>query len=247
MLSFLSPNSIAAAEPPAEAPPPLVYPAQLAQPVPGNPAAIPVSKEDKDGWRKRHEDLLKRAKAGAIDVLFIGDSITDNWEGPGEKVWNRDFAPLKAANFGVGGDRTEHLLWRIQNGECEGYTPKAIVLLIGTNNCNTNSAEQIAGGIALIVSELRGKFPGAKLLLMGVFPRSEHPDARREKVARVNAIIAKLDDGKQVKFLDIGAKFLDEDGSISKDVMHDYLHPTEKGYEIWSREISGILKDWLGK
>src|ERR1043165_2202337 len=96
---------------------------------------------------KRHEQFLAVAKKGDIDLLFLGDSITDGWRGGGKKVWETNFAPLKAANFGISGDRTEHVLWRIENGELEGIDPKVVILMIGTNNSNTNSPEEIADAI----------------------------------------------------------------------------------------------------
>src|SRR5205807_2434444 len=140
----------------------------------------------------------------------LGDSITDGWRGGGQEVWKKTFEPLKAANFGIGGDRTEHVLWRLQNGELEGINPKVAVLMIGTNNTGSNSVEQIADGIKAIVAEIHHQKPHTKILLLGVFPRSpKAADPVRQKIKDVNNIIATLDDGgKTVRYLDIGAKFL---------------------------------------
>ena len=166
-----------------------------------------------------------------------------------ENVWKKSFDPLKAANFGIGGDRTQHVLWRITDGkELEGITPKAFVMMIGTNNMGDNSAEEIADGVTAIVKELRHQKPHAKVLLLGVFPRSaKSTDKIRDKVKDVNERIAKLDDKKMVNYLDIGAKFLDKDGNLSKDIMPDYLHLSEKGYQIWADAIMPNLEEMLKK
>lgn len=223
-------------------------------------AGIPVQADDKkadstatkaaprdDKWLKRHEGFIEIAKKGNVDVLFLGDSITDGWRGKnGGTVWKERFEPLKAANFGIGGDRTQHVLWRIQNGELDGIKPKAAVLMIGTNNMSTNSAEEIADGIKAIVTELQKRAPQTKLLLLGIFPRSaKGTDAVREKIKTANKIIARLDDGKQVRYLDIGEKFLDKDGELTKEIMPDFLHLSPKGYGIWADAIKVPLDELL--
>lgn len=202
-------------------------------------------------WMKRHEAFLERAKQGKIDLLFLGDSITQGWagrdkngEGPIE-VWERHYAPRNAANFGIGGDRTQHVLWRIENGEVEGISPKVAVLMIGTNNANANTSDEIAEGIEAIVKSLRQRLPETKILLLAVFPRGEKPGPVREKLAAVNERIAKLDDGQMVKYLDIGPKFLNEDGTISKEIMPDFLHLKRKGYRIWADAIEPTLWSML--
>ena len=209
---------------------------------PDNPATKPVPRDA--NWLKRHEGFVALAKKGGVDVLFLGDSITDAWRTYNEKtqrgglrVWQKHFEPLKAANFGIGGDRTQHVLWRIQNGELDGIQPKVVVLMIGTNNSGSDSAEQIAAGIEAIVQEIRKRSPSTKILLLAIFPRGEKPNPQRDKITQVNALIAKLDDGKTVRFLDIGKRFLRDDGTIPPEIMYDYLHLTEKGYEIWAEAI----------
>src|SRR5262249_12611506 len=181
-------------------------------------------------------------------VLFLGDSITQGWGGAKE-VWEKSFGPLKPANFGIGGDQTQHVLWRITEGkELEGIQPKSIVLMIGTNNMGGNLPEQIADGVTAIVKELNKQRPKAKVLLLGIFPRSAKPtDAVRDKIKLVNERIAKLDDGKQVYYLDIGAKFLDKDGNLTKEIMPDYLHLSKQGYQIWADAILPKLQELLGK
>jgi lysophospholipase L1-like esterase len=198
----------------------------------------PVPREA--GWMKMHESFLDRAKKGDVDLLFLGDSITQGWNGQSQ-IWDRYYGPRNAANFGIGGDRTQHVLWRIQNGELEGISPKVVVLMIGTNNVGSNTADEIAQGVTAIVKELRTKLPDAKILLLAVFPRGEKPNPDRAKLQQVNDQIAKLADDKAVTYLDIGAKFLHDEGTISKDEMPDFLHLTRKGYRIWADAIEPTL------
>jgi lysophospholipase L1-like esterase len=201
----------------------------------------PVMKDE-----KRHLGFLEIAKKGGVDFLLLGDSITDGWRGGGKKVYAEHFDALKPANFGIGGDRTQHVLWRLQNGELEGITPKLCMLMIGTNN-GGDSAEDVAAGITAIIKEIQKKSPTTKVLLLGIFPRGEKPNAGREKNDKVNAIVAKMDDGgKTVKYLDIGGKFLNEDKTISKEIMPDFLHLTEKGYTLWAEAVLPTVKEMLG-
>ena len=201
----------------------------------------------RDGGAKAlHEKFLERAKSGGIGLLFLGDSITQGWGGKDKaEIWDRYYGPRDAANFGIGGDRTEHVLWRLENGEIDGIAPKVVVLMIGTNNVRANSAEEIADGVKAIVAKLREKLPETKILLLAVFPRGEKPNPGREKLAAVNETIAKLDDGKRVKYLDIGKNFLNEDGTIPRDVMPDFLHLSAKGYRIWADAIEPTLWSML--
>lgn len=228
-----------------------------------NSAVRPEPRDPK--WVKRHEGFVQEAKAGGIDVLFLGDSITDFWrdQGPkrgGRAVWDREFAPLHAANFGISGDRTQHLLWRLENGELDGIQPKVIVLMIGTNNTgfetgkdfppNTprNTPAQAIEGVREIVQLLRAKEPQAKILLLAVFPRGEKPDfPQRLQVNEINQHIRSLADGKHVVWLDLGPKFLQPDGTLPADIMPDHLHPSEKGYEIWAAAMKPKLMELLGE
>lgn len=212
-----------------------------------NTAVRPAPREE-ESWQKRHQRFLDRARKGDVDVLFLGDSITQGWEGKGKKVWEERFQPLKPANFGIGGDRTEHVLWRITEGkELEGIQPRAFVLMIGTNNMGSNTAAEIAEGVTAIVRELRKQRPQAKVLLLGVFPRSPRAaDPVRDKIHFLNEKIAKLDDGQHVRYLDIGGKFLTPQGELTKEIMPDYLHLSEKGYELWADAIQALLKEMLG-
>jgi len=203
-------------------------------------------------WVKRHEGFVEQAKQGGIEVLFLGDSITDGWRSKGKAVWEKNYAPRQAANFGIGGDRTQHVLWRMENGELDGIKPKAVVLMIGTNNSGKdqegkprNTTPEIIEGVTAIVKGLRAKLPQSKILLLAIFPRGEKDTPIRDQLKEINIALAKLDDGKMVKFFDIGPKFLEPDGTLSKEIMPDLLHPNEKGYQIWADAIESPLADLL--
>jgi lysophospholipase L1-like esterase len=216
------------------------YPGLLEVRPPGpNSAILPALAPQ---FQAKHQANLAVAKQGDADVLFMGDSITDFWrnaEGPfaGKPVLDRHFGNWKVANFGIAGDTTQGVLYRLQNGEGEGFRPRAVMLMIGTNNTARNTAAEIAEGIGAVVLELQRDFPGAKILLLGVFPRGRPNDPVRGTIAEINRTIAKLEDGERVHYLDIGAKFLAPDGSIPADVMSDLLHPSTKGYEIWAEAV----------
>lgn len=193
-----------------------------------------------------HEQFVKQAKEGKAQLVFLGDSITAGW-GRQKEIWEKAFGAYTPVNFGIGGDRTQHVLWRIENGELDGIKPKAVVLMIGTNNSSTDPADGIARGITKIVETIRAKQPQAKILLLAVFPRGEKPSPNpgREKLAEVNKTIAKLDDGKHVFFLDIGPKFLEPDGTIAKAVMPDFLHLSAEGYQRWADAIGPKLAELM--
>jgi len=217
---------------------------------PAHTAVRPVPRDA--NWLKRHERFNERIKMGDVELLFIGDSITDAWSGPddpGEDQWNKRFAPRKAVNLGISGDRTQHVLWRLENGNIEGIKPKAAVLMIGTNNSNGNdhTAEEIADGIKAIVAKLRKELPETKILLLAIFPRGEKPNPQREKNAKASKLASEVADGKVVHYLDIGDKFLKSDGTLSKDIMPDSLHLSPKGYEIWAEAIEPEVAELMGK
>ena len=214
----------------------------FAQDAKDNPAAKPLNRDN-----ARHKQFLKVVEKGEGDVIFLGDSITQGWEGAGKKAWAESFAPLKPVNLGIGGDQTGHVLWRITEGkELDPIKPKVAVIMIGTNNTGAHSAENIAGGIKAIVAELQKQKPEMKILLLGVFPRSaKATDKIRDKIKEINASIAKLDDGKKVVYKDIGEKFLDKDGTLDKKIMPDMLHLSEEGYSIWAKAIEDDVKKML--
>jgi lysophospholipase L1-like esterase len=201
-----------------------------------------------DRWNQLHEAIVKRIKEGPVDLVFVGDSITEGWGN--NPVWQKNYAPLKAANLGIGGDTTENVLWRLENGEVEGIRPKVAVLLIGTNNFGLegHSPDAVAKGVTAVVQTLKKKLPTTKIILLAIFPRDEMPTAEiRKKIKTVNDQIAKLDDRKTVHFLDIGPKLSNPDGSLSKEIMPDFLHLSEKGYQIWADAMAPLLKALMGK
>ena len=191
----------------------------------------------------RHDSFVEIAKRGNIDLLWVGDSITDWWAKAGVEVWKANFASLNPANFGIAGDTTQGVLWRMQNGELEGFKAKLIVLMLGTNNINRNPVDDIVDGDRLIVEEFRKRQPQAKVLVLGVFPRGADANTpMRTTIKEINEKLAKLADNKQVFFKDIGASFLEADGTLSKEVMGDGLHPTAKGYQIWADAVKDDIK-----
>ena len=197
------------------------------------------------GFVKSHEKFVSIAQEGMSELVFLGDSITAGWNGKKE-IWDKAFGPYKPANFGIGGDRTQHVLWRITNGELDGIKPKGVVLMIGTNNSGSDSAEGIANGITEIVQTIRTKQPQAKILLLAVFPRGENAsNPGRDKLKQVNAVISKLDDAKKIFYLDIGDKFLQTDGSLTKEIMPDFLHLSGAGYQIWADAIGPKLAELM--
>lgn len=231
-------------------------PAAPAVVLPPQPPDVPAEKYGKDGkinpgFIASHEKFVGIAKEGKAQLVFLGDSITAGWAGAGKEVWAKSFSQYTPANFGIGGDRTQHVLWRILNGELETIKPKAVVLMIGTNNSGADPAEGIAKGVTKIVETIREKQPQAKILLLAVFPRGEKassadkPNPGRDKLKVVNEIIAKLDDGKNIHFLDIGAKFMTPDGTLTKDIMPDFLHLSPAGYQIWADAISPKLAELM--
>jgi len=196
----------------------------------------------------RHEGFVEIAKAGNIDLLLHGDSITDWWvQGDANKaMFDKYFGNIRTANFGIAGDTTQGVLWGLRNGEAQGYQPKAVMLMIGTNNMGPNTPPEIAEGIGAVVLELRTNFPAAKILLLGIFPRGLPDDPIRERVAATNRIISRLDDQQYVFYLDIGANFLDATGAFLPDAFRpDNLHPQAKGYDIWGEAVQARLAQLL--
>lgn len=210
-------------------------------------AVTPVPREG--NWVKRHESFNERVKQGNVDLVFIGDSITQGWEGNGKEAWQKSYGKRNAVNLGIGGDRTQHVLWRLDNGNIEGIKPKLAVLMIGTNNSNgkDNTAEEIADGIKAIVARLKAKLPETKVLILAVFPRGPMPNPQREKNAQASELASKVADGKQVHYLDIGPKFLTAEGGLDKEIMYDFLHLTPKGYQIWADAIEPKVAELLGE
>jgi len=203
-----------------------------------------------DWWMPRHQQKLDeiaalRAARVEPELVFIGDSITHNWEKDGKAVWDAHYAKYHALDLGFGGDHTENVLWRLQHGEIDGIRPKVVVMMIGTNNTGDRQEDPrtTAAGVRRLVDEVRGRLPDAKLLLLAVFPRDARPDSVLRRLNdRVNAQIAGFADDRHVFFLDINASLTNPDGTLSKDVMPDLLHPNEKGYAIWAARIDPVLQ-----
>jgi len=220
-------------------------------------SAIAPLWRDGGNWLTRHYAFVADAKKGGVDLLFVGDSITDLWRTPGrgKEIWDQYFGADHSGNIGISGDRTQHVLWRLDHGEVDGLHPKAIVLMIGTNNTGferdgitpRNTPAQTAEGVKAVVNDLRQKLPDAKILLLAVFPRAHAADdPARLQIAEINRLIAGLDDGVHVHYLDIGAKFLSADGTLEADIMPDFLHPSPKGYAIWAQAIQAPVAQLLG-
>ncbi|MEC9092092.1 MAG: platelet-activating factor acetylhydrolase IB subunit [Planctomycetota bacterium] len=215
-------------------------------------AEIQTAKWAEKWWMPRHKqklaDLKKQKK---VDLLFIGDSITHGFEGSGKETWEKYYAPRNAFNIGYSGDRTEHVIWRLQNGEVEGISPKLTVVMIGTNNTGhrKEKPEHTAAGIKKIIQELQTRLKKTKILLLAIFPRDAKPDGQYRVINDgVNEIIKGFaNDQEGVYFLDISDQFLAEDGSLPKSIMPDLLHPNKKGYAIWADAIEPTVKKLMEK
>jgi lysophospholipase L1-like esterase len=196
----------------------------------------------------RHLGFVETASKGNIDLLLHGDSITDFWaqNDANKAMFEKYFGNIKTANFAVSGDTTQGVLWGLKNGEGQGFQPKAIMLMIGTNNTGSLTATEVAEGVGADVLEMRKDFPNAKILLLAIFPRSTPGDPIRDKIAEINRIISRLDDQQHVFYLDIGAKFLDEKGYfLPESFRTDNLHPLAKGYDIWGAAVKDKLAELM--
>lgn len=197
-------------------------------------------------WQQRHNDFLARTKKGDVDVVFFGDSITEGWGGAGKALWKERYAPLKAVNYGIGGDGTRQVIWRIENGELDGLKVKLVVLKIGTNNLYDGGGTdpEVAEGVAACVRAVRSKQPQAKVLLLGILPRQNKYFC--DRIERINAIVAELDDGKTVRYLDMRDAFLDSPGKVKADrFMPDQLHLAPKGYEVWAETMQPLFDEMM--
>jgi lysophospholipase L1-like esterase len=217
-----------------QATPPAVNPAVVPQPRPG-------------AWLELHDAFVATAARGDVDLLFLGDSITASWMTTARGVWDRHYAPREAANFGIGGDQIQHLLWRLDHGELEGIKPRVVVLLIGTNNIPHDTEDHIVEGVKAVVDRLRQKLPASKVLLLGVTPRGLDRNPRQVttapdlRVARLNLKLAKLEDLPTIKYLDIGPALLDGEGRLVQAIQPDFLHFSRKGYQIWADAMEPTL------
>ncbi len=217
-----------------------------AEDAPKHAAVTPAPREG--GWMQRHESFNRRVKQGNVDLIFIGDSITQGWEGAGRKVWEEFYSKRNAVNLGIGGDRTQHVLWRLENGNIDNIAPKLAVVMIGTNNSGDNTSQEIADGVEAIVKKLRAKLPSTKVLVLGIFPRgADNNDKRRQVNIGANKRLAELADGEMVHYLDIGPAFLSDAGTLSREIMPDLLHLSEKGYRLWAESIESKVAELMGE
>ena len=216
-------------------------------------SVTPVPRNAVKWWPGRHELSVKRANTEPekTKLVFVGDSITQGWEGGGKKEWAAHFAKYNALNLGFSGDKTEHVLWRLENGEWPAaLKPKVVVVMIGTNNLNNpvpHPAEDTAKGVTRVIEKIRTLSPDSTIILHPIFPRGATPaDKRRKSNEKTNATIAKLADGSHVRLLDVGAKFLDDKGNLPKSVMPDLLHPNAEGYKIWAETVAPEIDKLIG-
>ena len=200
-------------------------------------------------WQQVHDDLVKQAQTTDAQLQFYGDSIT-NYIGNGNlDTFQKNFAALKPQNFGIPGDTTDDVLWRVNHGELSGH-PKLRVLLIGTNDLTVDpgrSAQETAQNIADIVKTMRLQDPSGKILVMGILPRDADNDplkgTRQAKREEINHLLAGLDNGKTVRFLDIGSRFVTKAGGVNQDLLPDNLHPSHAGYQVWSDAIKPVVDE----
>ena len=227
-----------AATTPAPAAPNVVEPADIASP------NHPTSAGHLATIHKRILEQIK--KDNKMQVVFLGDSITQNWS-KAPDVWNKYYGNYDPANFGDGGDYTQHILWRIENGELDGISPKVVVLMAGVNNLYhvKNTPEETAAGIKKIIATIHQKLPQTKVLLVSVLPFNRGLKDGYAKATATNAIICKFDDGKKTRYLSVWEKFLAPDGTVSKELLKDGVHPGPEGYQIWAESMQPLLQEMM--
>jgi lysophospholipase L1-like esterase len=226
--------------------PPLVIGCRQATPWQVRAAAArdDVEPSANQGMAGRIELLAERARRHAdAQLVFVGDSITQGWEGPGQPVWAERYGTRGALNLGVSGDRTEHVVWRLRQGHLDGLEPRVLVLMIGTNDTGAGrTPERIADGVATILDELTRGMPRTTILLLAIFPRGRQPkDPMRSNNAAANRLLQTMADGERVRWVDIGDAFLEIDGYLDEAVMPDALHLSEDGYRRWAEALEPEL------
>jgi lysophospholipase L1-like esterase len=211
-----------------------------------NTAIEPVSKAGNATWMARHHAMNTRAQQGHVDLIYVGDSIVEYYEQQGKDTWDRYYAPRQALNLGISGDRTQHVLWRLDHGNIDGIVPKLAIVMIGQNNGGHNTAEEIGAGVTAIVQKIRAKLPTTKILLLAIFPRRAKPTAERAVLAQASRIAATLADNHTIFSLDINQIFLRTDGSIPAELMPDFEHPSAEGYRLWAEAIEPTVATLMG-
>lgn len=228
----------------------LIFPAATSLAVDREFPAIVPAPQAAGWWMPQHERNVALVRQGSVDLLMIGDSITQGWSDEGRRVWERYYARRRAVNLGFNSDRTEQVLWRLQHGEIDGIHPKVAVVMIGTNNSGTREdpPEETVAGVKAIVTLLRARLPETKILLLGIFPRgAAATDSIRLVNGSINALLRGFADGQHLFYLDLGHLFLDRDGRLKRDLMPDLLHPNEQGYRVWAEAMEAQLKALLGE
>ena len=224
--------------------------------LPQTTSTITPKPRQSEFWLNRFDEINRRIEQGNIDLLFVGDSITHFWEGTiyptnsephgtaGQAVWDEYYSQRNAVNIGIGGDKIEHILWRLDHGNIDGISPKLIVLLAGTNNAEDNTAAEIADGIVAIIDKLQLKLPDSKILLLSIFPRGERPNDLRTILANASeTAAARIASRDKVVYMDITANFLNNNGILNPAIMPDALHPSEQGYRIWAESIEPVVSE----
>lgn len=217
------------------------------------PADRPAPRTDRNS-QLAHAELLDKAKQGRIDVYFVGDSITRRWGALDYPEflahWRKNFHGWNAANFGWGADKTQHVLWRLRNGELDGVNPRIVVIQAGTNNVGSTpggdeKVEDIVRGIRAIVETCREKAPNATIVLTAIFPRNDRKGVWPE-IVRINERIARLADGRKIRYVDVNRELADVDGTLRGGLTVDGLHPTVQGYQVWADALRPIFAEILG-
>ncbi len=210
-----------------------------------NTALVPVARTNAS-WIQRHESMNQRARQGNVDLIYVGDSIVEHFDKQGKEVWAHYYSPRHALNLGIGGDRTEHVLWRLDHGNIEGISPKLAIVMIGQNNGGHNTGEEIGEAVTAIILKLRTRLPNTKILLLGIFQRRAKPTPERAVLARANEIAGKLADGKNIFYMDINHIYVQPDGSIPRSLMYDFEHPTPLGHRVWAEAIENKVAELMG-
>lgn len=203
-----------------------------------------------EGWALLHNNLAKKSRSGGVEIVFLGDSITQLWEKAGKPAWDATFAPMDAANYGIGADSTRQVIWRIEDGELDGLAPKLVVLMIGTNNLyvdsdpNSGTEAQINEGVKKILELLQAKLPGTKILLVGVLPRQNKYFC--DRIVKLNALLSENASGDKIHFLDVTPEFVDTQGNIKPELFDEGLvHPNGKGYETLAAALKPSVDEMM--
>jgi lysophospholipase L1-like esterase len=231
----------------------LVGPLGCAKPSPvaeepdhASPRTRDYSWMSREEWWRRHRALaqIPVAEKSRAELVFLGDSIVEGWD---TAAFEKSYGAYHALRFGISGDMTQHLLWRIEHGEQDGAQPRVVVLLIGTNNLGNDNQEPegVARGVAAVVRAIVAKWPAAELLVLGLLPRDEPHSPLRQRVLATNVLLARIDDGHKVRYVDIGKSFTSREGTIPLDVMADGLHPTPRGYGIFAESLDPWVRPRL--